>query len=146
MSSVLADLRQMRKRLIAAWLLATLACWNVPVALAMPGAPQKARQQASEAQDHSCCPRFHMQLAAPLFVVIPPAQMPCDDQHPCCAKQGPENPPALTTVTRVERPKAHVVVASTTSQKPQTDAGVVERSFAAKFLPSYSVRSTVLRI
>jgi hypothetical protein len=136
----------MKKRLIATWLLASLACWNVPVTLAMPAASQKTSQQASEAQDHSCCPRFHMQLAARFFVVIPPAQMPCDDQHPCCAKPGPENPPALTAVTRVERPKAHVAVASATPQNLQTECGVVRRSFPTKFLASYSVRSTVLRI
>lgn len=136
----------MRKKLISALVLAAVACWNIPVVLAMPSALQRPIQQESKAQGDSCCPRFHVQLAAPLLAVIPPPEMPCGEQRPCCAKQGPQNPPALITTTRVERPKARTAPTNTAGEKPQFEPAGAQQGSAKKFLPSYFVRSTVLRI
>ena len=141
----------MTKRLIAAVLLASLACWTVPVALASSAqtgsmmAQKSAAKPASSAPDHACCPGIHSRLVPPVFVMPSPAEIPCD-QHPCCAKQAPQDPPALPAASRTLRPGsdgAPVKVA-------EHELGVRTRTLAEVTNSSpfqiSSIRSTVLRI
>jgi hypothetical protein len=141
----------MTKRLIAAVVLASLACWSVPVALASSAqigsmmAQKSAAQPASSAHDHACCPGIHSRFVPPVFVMPPPADIPCD-QHPCCAKQAPQNPPALPAASRTLRPGSDGAPVTVAEHK----LGVRIRPLAegtsnSPFQISF-IRSTVLRI
>src|SRR6266567_1311464 len=92
----------MKNRFIAALMLACLAMWSVPgaVAASSSSTAQKSGQPVSE-RNHSCCPSVHSRFVPPLFVKPGPASMPCGEQHPCCARQGPENLPSLPATTRL---------------------------------------------
>jgi hypothetical protein len=140
----------MTKRLIAAVVLASLACWSIPVALASSVqisvmAQKSAAQPASGAHDHSCCPGIHSRFVPPLFVAPSPADVPCD-RHPCCAKQAPQNPPALPAASRTLRPGSDGVPVTVAEHK----LGIRTRSLAGITSSSpfqiSSIRSTVLRI
>jgi hypothetical protein len=147
----------MKKRLIAAVVLASLACWSVPGALAAasdafsrtvqtPAQPSSSSSNSSGTHDHSCCHGARPKFVVPLFVSLTPVQMPCGDQHPCCAKHGSENSPALTASTRIERPRLESSLASVTKQFPKAGTGVATEIRGNNFLPSYAIRSSVLRI
>jgi hypothetical protein len=137
----------MRKKLIAAFAFTAVVCGNAPVALATSSASQKSAQHSpSETQHHPCCPGFHVQMAALLFVMIPPADMPCGDQRPCCAKQGPQNPPAVTPTTKGKRPRSEGVLTAAAEQGLNRPRCIAVQIAGRDYLPSYFVRSTVLRI
>src|SRR6266568_295718 len=136
----------MKKRFIAALVLTVLAVWSVPGALAASSSSmaQKSGQQAGE-QDHSCCPGVHSRFVPPLFVKPGPASMPCGEQHPCCAKQGPENPPSLPATTKLAAPGFGGVLTAIGDQHRDDAMPVGTHPSAMTLLRSYSARSTVLR-
>lgn len=146
----------MKKKFIAAVVLASLAFWCVPEALAATwhsgssdlgsSVPERsARPVASSAHDHSCCPGVRSHFASLLFVMPTPAAMPCSDQHPCCAKQGRDTPPALPSANRTERRSLGALVAIvdlTHNGRTRT----ATKALVSNPFQSYAVRSTVLRI
>jgi len=140
----------MRKKVIAALVLASLAVWSVPVSFASAkrSAPlnYNGRQPSpAAAQHHSCCPGFHSPFVEQLFAELAPVpEMPCGDQHPCCARQVPENPPALTAASRVERPGSQSDFVSVTN--PNASRGGAIAVETSGFFPPHFARSIVLRI
>lgn len=140
----------MKHRFIAALLLASLALSSVPVALASSlttgpsTAVKPAERSPSKAHDHSCCPGVHATLVPPVFVKLAPADLPCDE-HPCCAKPGPANPPSLPAATRLARPDLQGILA-TLPGHPSNTLNRFTSETSSNFFPSYSARSTVLRI
>lgn len=137
----------MKTRLIAALVLASLAWSNVPVMWAMmPAATQTASQGAAGAHDHACCPGLHLQLVPPIFVKRGPGGMPCDDQHPCCARQGPENPSSLPAVTNISRPDSYGSTAVFPAHTGVSSACGAVIEFGGAPPRSYFERSRVLRI
>ena len=139
----------MKKRLNAALVLTALAGWSVQGALAASSssiAEKSAQQAAVSEQDHSCCPGVHSRFVPPLFVKPGPASMPCGEQHPCCAKQGPENPPSLPATTKLAAPGFDGVLTAIADQDRDDATLVGTEASARNLLRSYSARSTVLRI
>src|SRR5580765_7879835 len=106
----------MKSRFIAALMLATLALCSAPAAWAAPSSSDTDKTNQAAGQDHSCCPRGHSRFVPPVFVKPAPASMPCGDQHPCCAKQGPENSPSLPATTRLAEPGSDTVVVAIADQ------------------------------
>ena len=145
----------MRHRFIAALLLASLALSSVPVSLASSlatgsstlgssTAVKPPEPLPSKAHDHSCCPGVHSTLVPPVFVKLAPADLPCDE-HPCCATPGPENSPSLPAATRLARPDLQGILATLPDHLRNTLNRVTSET-SSNFFPTYSVRSTVLRI
>lgn len=142
----------MRKRFIAAVVLASLTYWSVPASFAsakssaFPNSHRPVPPPPSEAQHHSCCPGFHSPFVEQLVEeLLPVPEMPCGERHPCCARQAPQNPPALTAASRVERPRSQSKVAVAAFKVSCGKNISAETSDAFPF-PSYLVKSTVLRI
>lgn len=142
----------MKKRFIAAVVLASVGLWSVPVALASPRQSrsltvQKPEQQASAGMhDHSRCPGVNSRLVPPLIVTPAPASIPCSDEHPCCAKQRPENPPSLPAAAASARPGSEAVPAAIADQHHDGRAHMAAAVSGTNSFPSCSARSTVLRI
>src|SRR5712691_2930208 len=97
---------------------------------------------ASEA--HKCChssasPR--LEVAPPL----PPAHMPCGNEHSCCASPGPANVPEVPSTFGQQRPDAHpmAVLPGHSAKLDARPAVTVLRN--GSLLP-YVTLSTVLRI
>jgi hypothetical protein len=138
----------MRNRLIAVIVLASLAGSAMPIslltaveAMAMPGTA--SRHAATKR--HSCCPGVHAQMASAVFLTFDPAAMPCGGQHPCCAKQTPENLPSLPAASqRVTRDPSAVAVTIAGEQLPKTF--LLRDARAGHRFEFYSLRTTVLRI
>lgn len=139
------------KRCIAALVLAALAWWSVPVVFASPKQPhplvvqEPDQQSAPKAHDHSCCPGAHSVFDSLAFVGAAPAAMPCGDQHPCCTKQGPDNPSSLPAVTRIVCPDSQGPAATLRDNKPDVRTRI-NRETSIDLFRTYSVRSMVLRI
>jgi hypothetical protein len=140
----------MKHRFIAALLLASLALSSVPVSLASSlaagssTAVKPAEPSSSNPHDHSCCPGVHSTFVPPVYVKLAPADLPCDE-HPCCVKPGPENPPSLPAATRLARPDLQGTLATLPDHLTNTLNRVTSET-SSNFIPTYSVRSTVLRI
>lgn len=138
----------MRERFIAAMVLASLVWSCVPMLAMMPAAAMphaSPHHAAAGTHDHSCCPGVHSQRVPPIFVKAAPGGMPCDEQHPCCARQGPENPPSLPATTR-SRPDSHAVAAIVADHSRVSPARIAVTGFGrATWQPQFE-RSTVLRI
>src|SRR3974390_1392996 len=108
----------MKSRLIAALILVSLLWWSIPAAFASSAttlAQDQTTQPSSNTHDHSCCPGAHARFIPPLFVKPGPAPIPCEE-HPCCVKHGPENPPSLPGTTSIPRPGSDVLPATTPDQ------------------------------
>jgi hypothetical protein len=133
----------MKSRFIAALMLAMLALGSVPRAWAASSSATQAKSAAGH--DHSCCPKVHSRFVPPVFVKPGPASMPCGDQHPCCAKQGPENPPSLPATTRLAAPGSDGMVVAIADQLRDEATLVAMLASDKNPLRSYSARSTVLR-
>lgn len=142
---------RMKKRFIAAIVLASLAEWSVPVAfasapLSRSSTSEKSAQQTAATHDASCCPGVPSRFEPPVFVTAAPAEMPCGEQHPCCAKPAPPNSPGLpapnSTVRRGSDGAPVTIADQHRDGRPRIAAGT---SGSNPFQP-YSVRSTVLRI
>lgn len=141
----------MKKRFIAAVVLASVGLWSVPVALASPpqsrsSTEQKLAHPSSAGHDHSCCPGVTSRFVPPLFVAPAPASIPCGDEHPCCANPGPENPPSLPAATASARPGSEAVPAAIADRHHDGRAHMAAAVSGTNSFPSYSARSTVLRI
>ncbi|HEX4785634.1 MAG TPA: hypothetical protein VH350_14930 [Candidatus Sulfotelmatobacter sp.] len=139
----------MTKKLIGALLLALLALGNTPLALATPllqsGLGTRTGQQASSnPHNHSCCPDAPARFA--LLIVTPVSTMPCGEQHPCCAKQVPENPPALPIATSTQKPNPSGVPMAMADQTQGSRAPISAESAGSNPFHAYSGRNTVLRI
>lgn len=139
----------MKKRFIAAIVLATLAVGVAPLGFAAESrqtaaTAQKRTEPGSAMQDHSCCPGIHSQHLLP--VVMPsPAEVPCE-QHPCCAKQAPQHESALpATNTTMRRGSERVIAAFVERQCDDRDTAVAEPVGGIPLKLKF-VRSTVLRI
>lgn len=143
----------MRNRFIAAVVLASLACSSVPASFASAkssaslNSHRPSQPSPSAAQHHSCCPGFHSSFVDQLFVELSPVpEMPCGDRHPCCERQAPQNPPALTAALRVERPRSQSESARVADPNVSCGTDIAADTSEISFFPSYFVRSTVLRI
>jgi hypothetical protein len=141
----------MKRRLIVAIVLASLGVWSVPVTLASPlpsgssTAKKPSQQSSASMHDHSCCPGIPSQFVPPLFVTPAPV-LPCGNQHPCCAKQGPENPPSLPAATASARPGSEVMGATIANQHHDGRVRLAAEVLGTNLFQSCSLRSTVLRI
>ena len=133
----------MKSRFIAALMLATLALWER--AAGMGGFLLCYAGEEAAGHDHSCCPKVHSRFVPPVFVKPGPASMPCGDQHPCCAKPGPENPPSLPATTRLAAPGSDGMVVAIADQLRDEATLVAMLASDRNPLRSYSARSTVLR-
>jgi len=141
----------MKEKFIAAVVLASLALWSVPAAFAStlhPGSSisEKPAEQIASGRDHSCCPGFHSRIVLPLFVTPAPAEMPCGDQHPCCAKPAPQNSPALPAAGPTVRPGSEGAPVAIADQYGDGRARIAAEATGRNPFQPYSVRSTVLRI
>ena len=142
----------MKKRLIAAVVLVSLALMNVPVALAFPlqaGPSTTAKPvepAASLGHDHSYCRRVHAKFVPMLFVTPAPAGMPCSDQHPCCAKPGPEDPPALPAASKSVRSSSEAAPVTVADGHRDGRIRTAATTMSGDAFQPYSTRSTVLRI
>lgn len=140
----------MKKRFIAAVVLASLALGSAPIAFASPMQPQSSTVQkpvepSSSMRNHDCCPGVHSRLVLPVAVIPSPAEVPCE-QHPCCAKQAPQSQPALPAAsTRVRPASEGVPVVMAEPHRDGPTHATIGATGNNPFQP-YSVRSTVLRI
>jgi len=137
----------MKKRFIAAIVLASLALWSAPASAQQPSAmnAEKPARQAGSTHDHSCCPGIHSRFVPPLFVAPAPAAMPCGEQHPCCAQPAPQSSPALPAASTNLRPGSGGVAVTIAEQHRDSRNRTVAEAGSNPF-QSYSERSTVLRI
>jgi len=141
----------MKNRCIAVLLLASLIGWSMPVAFASPAKPlpqaaqESVRHSDSSGHSHACCPGAHSLLDPVLLVNAEPAAMPCGDEHPCCAKSGPHNPPTLPGTTKIARPDSEGSLA-TISEHCRAGRTRITAETSVNVFPSYFERSTVLRI
>jgi len=140
----------MKKRFIAAVVLASLALWSAPIAFASPMQPetstaQKPVEPSSSTNVPDCCPGVHSRFVPPLAVIPSPAEVPCE-QHPCCAKQAPQNSPALPAASARVRPRSEGVPVAIAEQHRDDRPGVTAEATGSNPFRLYSVRSTVLRI
>jgi len=133
----------MKKRLIAALVLASLPFWSVPAAMAITQHSSPAHSHAARMHDHSCCPGAHSRLM-PVLVNSEPAEVPCN-QHPCCVKQRPENSATLPAAISIQRPDANGTQMTVSDRSIEGHNGVSETS-RIDSRQTYSARSTVLRI
>lgn len=137
----------MKKKFIAAVVLASLALWSAPLALA--SSPQMAAKKqattASAMHDHSCCPSLHSRLIRPLFIASSPAEKPCD-QHPCCVRPAPQNTAALPAAKTTIRPGFDGVPLAIADQHRDEQSRPVAASAGNNPFQSYFLRSTILRI
>lgn len=107
----------MGKKTTAGLMLLLLLFSIVPGAFASNSSSLKLQPSKSQAsKDHSCCPHLHGQIMMPPIAELPPAPMPCGDEHPCCAKRAPENPASLPASGRVERPRIDAATSISASQ------------------------------
>ena len=115
----------MLKKSIAAALLMVMMAWAELVLAPMlfmhggpiHGASQMSKQMASHEHSmpaghhHACCPAIgKTESAAPIEFAA--GGSPCDDEHRCCFRQGPQSVPAPIT-SRVSRDLAPVELAVT---------------------------------
>jgi hypothetical protein len=137
----------MKKKFIAAVVLASLTLWSVPLALASSPlvAAKKQATTASAMHDHSCCPGVHSRFVRFLFVVPSPAEIPCE-QHPCCVRPAPQNSAALPAAKTTIRPGSDGVSSAIADQHRDEQSRPVAESAGNNVFRSYLLRSTVLRI
>ena len=140
---------EMKNRFTAAVVLASLALWSVPAALASSLQPatsvaEKPVEPASSTHGHDCCPGVHSRFVPPVLVT-PPAEVPCE-QHPCCAKQAPQNSPALPVVSARLRPGSDGGPLTIEERHADGRSRVKPEATCTNPFRLYSVRSTVLRI
>lgn len=136
----------MIRRLIAAFVLATL-CWlSAPVAYASPQ-PSLIRSvgEIASGYDHSCCPKSHPQRVPALFLAIPASAMPRGAEHPCCAKRAPVSPPAMPNVEKATKLAAEQILAVVADDELRITI-LIDELPTMDFLPPPFARSTVLRI
>lgn len=136
----------MKTKFIGALLLALLAFGNTPLALAtlLHSEPATKKLAISNPHNHSCCPDAHMRFVP--LMVTPVSTMPCGAQHPCCAKQAPENSPSLPVATSTQRPNPSGVPMAMADQNQRSRARISAESAGGNPFPAYSGRKTVLRI
>src|ERR1700722_17816802 len=137
----------MKKKLIAAVVLACLGLWSAPFALASSPAmaAQKTAPTAARMPEPSCCPGVHLQLVRPLVVVPPPAALPCE-QHPCCVRPAPQNSAALPAAQTTIRPGTGGVPLVVADQHREGQSRTGTESTGSNLFQSYFSRSTVRRI
>jgi len=109
-------------------------------------AKTKSQETAETAQNHDCCPKADRSFVSPSLPGIQPSAMPCGEQHPCCAKQVPQESPALPVALQGQRSDSSnsPVVMADHIRDPQN--GTFTKAYGTAALPLYSTRSTVLRI
>jgi len=136
----------MKTRILAAVLIGTLFCSSVPLAMALSQRePDQTVQRTSAAEhDHSCCPGIHLGLPPRLFLKPLEPTIPCGEQHPCCARQGQENPASLPATARSAL--SFLEISAAVLDSTLKAAPVAALRIGASPSPSYSERSTVLRI
>jgi|SRR5579859_3441690 len=102
----------MLKKSIAAALLVVMLVWAemalAPMFLMQAGhvhaALQKPEHQAAHHHHalpagHPCCPGLHrVEITAPIEIAA--GGLPCQDEHQCCFRQGPQNVPAPVSAGR----------------------------------------------
>jgi len=108
----------MVRRSIAALLLMSMTAW-AEIALAplftihashlvhVKAAPQEEHQHAMPG--HPCCPGGAQMIATTLQVKA--ANLPCEEQHRCCFRQGPASPPTTAKEIRDSAPEISVASA-----------------------------------
>jgi hypothetical protein len=142
----------MKNRLIAAVVVALLSWQSVGAVVASPLRPgisttgTAANQTPSRVHGHSCCPHIQIRFAPPLFVMPAPAAMPCGEQHPCCARQGHENPQSLPAASTSSRPDGNGVSIPIADQRRDNRTRTAAEVEGSNPFQSYCTRSTVLRI
>src|ERR1700751_4912365 len=138
---------KMVQKSIAAFVLATLGWLSLPVTF--ESAPiqslHSSHQQASPAQDHSCCPQRRTWIPPDLFVAVTYPAMPCGAQHPCCVKQRPASPSSIPVQRELTR-RAAARTSGTSAARAFPDHGRVVEASVICLLPPPFERSTVLRI
>lgn len=139
----------MRTRIIAALIVVSTVCWSMAPAassLTLRWPSPSTKSKSASAHQHDCCPQPRGSFVPVLLATVPPATMPCGNEHPCCMQQSPDRSPALPVGKTSSRPD------------PTSVSGVIAvQSFATSFVASNDVRpeavsdslllrSTVLRI
>jgi len=138
----------MKKNFIGTLVLASLTLGNVPLASSLQlhrGTETTAKRGVSNSHNHACCPDAHSRFALPLLLIAAPAA-PCGDEHPCCAKRGPVNPPSLPIATSMDRTVSDSVLAASPGQTRYSEARMARTISGSNPFPPYFLRTTVLRI
>jgi len=95
----------MQKRIAAALIVASTICWSMaPTASSLALRPSRSTDTKTAAYQHDCCPRAHRSMIPAMLATIPPATMPCGNQHPCCMQHPPDRSPALPVAKVDSRP------------------------------------------
>ncbi len=72
--------------------------------------------------------------------------MPCNEQHPCCARQGPTNPSSLPAASKNSRADSQDVAPVVAHEKFKLPLRIAMADCRGSSRRSYFERSTVLRI
>lgn len=145
----LCQATEMCRRLIAAGILASLTWWSLPVGPVLPmpfHTGRMARHSVGVGPDHSCCPGVHLRLVVPVPAQSQPAGMPCGDEHPCCARQRSGNPSFLPAANKIPKRDPEGSAETLSGQDRGARQGSDAQILSKVSFPSYSARSTVLRI
>lgn len=139
----------MRTRFIAVLLLASLLCWSCPIAVGSSSSVQPVAQGQSRhsagMQDHSCCPGAHGKVALALVSPLAPST-PCNSEHPCCAKSGPDSPSSLPASARQSLPNSGKVPVAVADRGREKQIAILAESSGGDPFRFHSARNTVLRI
>ena len=138
----------MRQKLIAAVVIAFLACWSVPPGWTMshPASDlQNDKTSASAAHRHSCCPTVSKAFFTLSFVDSVPASLPCNDNHPCCLRQSPDRPLSLPGSTKISGPDWNTLD-SVRADAARSEGSPADNPVSRGNLQHQSFPSTVLRI
>ena len=136
----------MIRRLLAGLLTLVLsgtAAFAQPPATSHPPVPApNLHAHASEA--HKCC---HASASPRLEVTLPlpPAHMPCGNEHSCCMSHGPANVPEVPSASGQQRPDAHPTNVFP-GDSAKSDAPPLVTVLCNGSLLLYVTFSTVLRI
>jgi hypothetical protein len=140
----------MRKRLLAAGLMAALFCWAEPVTPLLALATSRTVDQHAGSHSHSatepqhaCCPHAQAGIPEhPLATLASPAKE-CGQNHRCCLVRSPEQ--ASTPPEGSRRVQAVLLILSAASTKsPQSQP--LRRVLQTIQPDSYSSRNMILRI
>lgn len=64
----------------------------------VPGiAEPMTTQHATIPADHACCPRIH-RSEDPELIELSATSQPCQEEHRCCLRQGPQDLPSPTSI------------------------------------------------
>ena len=107
----------MLRKSIAALLLLTITAWAEVVMAPMftfhaghrhaahtAAQPHSGHQHGMPA-DHACCPGLHKSTQASPSIELKADGLPCEEQHRCCFRQGPQSTPSPAPDRRPPSPE-----------------------------------------